>query len=84
MKPFEPLHKEGIRMLIGDLSEKCRSSCLGADAFQTSRIRTHEETEYLGVRSRMITWLFNKQIRFFSVPLFHGIHGAAMSQSFLR
>ena len=38
----------------------------------------------LFVRSRMIARLFNKQMRLFSVPLFHRIHGAAMSQSFLR
>lgn len=48
MQPFEPLHEDGVRMLFSVLSEKRRSSRLGADTFQTRRIKTHDKTEYLG------------------------------------
>lgn len=33
-------------MLISVLSEKRRSSCLGADAFQTRRKKTYDKTEW--------------------------------------
>ena len=35
------------------------------------------------VGSRTITGYFSEQMRFFSVPLFHGIHGASVTESFL-
>ena len=47
VQTFVALHEEGGRMLISVLSEKRRSSRLGADTFQTRRIKTHDKTEYL-------------------------------------
>ena len=41
------------------------------------------EGEGLGVRSRTITWYFSEQMRLFCVPLFHGIHGASVTERFL-